>query len=409
MTARRILAALVVLIGALGTNARPATAHVLTEMPRLLKDAQYRFFPIPVVATDPAEGQTYGILPIVTANDAQDNVISIMGAALQYNSVIKFNGFGIWILTPSPDEELRLFGGAATKFYREASIDYVNSGLIDHRLRVEAHGLYIEDPFERFFGFGPDQPKAAESNFTSLLFRTWGEAAFEIAKHVSLVGQLDWARLALQPRAIDSLADTTATYGTLPEVTGSNQLSLRAGMRWDSRDNTFFPTRGALVSLIGTLSKQLTGPDTTFGGVELRSKVAWQPHRRFTTVGHVWFQQLLGDQIPFFHQSSLGGERSLRGFISRRFTDHGAALLELEERITIKEWRIFGTPVTFSIDPFIGVGQVFHRVRDIGPTHFEPAGGVGFRMRAPPSVLGRIDVGYTRDGVAVYTTLDYPF
>ncbi|MBI4237026.1 MAG: BamA/TamA family outer membrane protein [Deltaproteobacteria bacterium] len=394
---------------ALWLHAAPAAAGTLADLPRLFKDAHYRFFPVPIVATDPAEGQTYGLLPVVTANDAQDNVISIMAAALQYNSIIQFNGFGIWILTPSADEELRLFGGAATKFYREASIDYVNSGLINHRLRVEAHGLYIEDPFERFFGFGPDRPKDAESNFTSLLGRIWGEVAFEIAPHVALVGQLDWARLGLQPRAIDALADTVTTYGALPEVADSHQISYRAGLRWDSRDSTFFPTRGALVSLLGTISHQLTGPDTPFGGVELRSKAAWQPQRRVTLVGNLWFQQLLGDQIPFFHQSHLGGERNLRGFISRRFTDHGAALLELEARVLIKEWRIFDTPVSFSIDPFCGAGQVFHRLRDIAPHHFEPAGGVGFRMRAPPSVLGRIDVGYTRDGVAVYTTLDYPF
>jgi len=35
--------------------------------------------------------------------------------------------------------------------------------------------------------------------------------------------------------------------------------------------------------------------------------------------------------------------------------------------------------------------------------------GMGFRAKVPPSVLGRVDVGYGSEGLQVYTGLDYPF
>lgn len=400
-----------VLLGLFVCWALPAAAQTrtLADVPRLLKTARYRFLPLPIVASDPAEGQTYGALPVVVALDANEDVTSIFAAAFTYNSVTKAGGFGIGLFTPSPAEELRLFGGASQRFYREASADYFNRRLLAGRFRLEGHFLYLEDPFERFFGFGPDTPKVAESNFTSHLLRGWGEVSYEFRPHLAALTQLEWSRLRLQPRAISTLLDTVTAYGGDPEVQGSDQILYRAGLRWDSQDNEFFPTRGIQASAVGLLSHATRGSKTFFGGYELRCKFAWQPRRRWTTVGSGRWQQLFGRRIPFTLQSSLGGEKELRGFVPRRFADRHAVVLNLEERILVKEWPIMGTKVALSIDPFFSIGQVFHRLDDLRPRHWEPAGGIGFRMRAAPAVLGRVDVAYGRDGVAVYTTLDYPF
>lgn len=378
-------------------------------MPSLLRHAHYRLLPLPIVASDPAEKETYGVMPVTIALDENENLVSVMAAAGTFNKITKFGGFGIWLMTPSPNEELRLFGGASQRFYREASLDYMNRRWINGRLKMQGHFLYIEDPFERFYGFGPATPKSAASNFTSLLFKGSGEVSYEFLPHLSSVGQFEWARFHLQSRAIDSLPDTTAVYGTLPEVAPSNQIVYRAGLRWDSRDDSTFPTHGLYASASGIVSHEVTGAKTVFGGYDLTGKFAWQPHPRFTTIGHLRWQQLFGHRIPFSQQSSLGGENELRGYVMRRFTDHHAVLLECEERILVKQWQIMGTSVGFGVAPFFNVGQVFPRLADIRPRHFEPAGGIGFRMRAPPATLGRVDFSYSRDGLAIYTALDYPF
>ncbi|MBI4367090.1 MAG: hypothetical protein HY543_09755 [Deltaproteobacteria bacterium] len=387
----------------------PVSQRNLRDVLAALRSARYRFIPLPVIATDPAEGQTYGALPVLIALDDREEILGIFAAAGTYNTVVGFGGFATWMLTPSAREELRLFGGGSQRFYREGSVDYFNHRGLDGRLQGQTHFLYITDPFERFFGFGPGAPKAAESNFTSQWFRGWGELNYAFRPRLAAVLQMDWAKLRIDPRALQNLLDTATAYGALPEVTGAHHLIYRAGCRWESRDNQFFPTRGVQAQFLGIASHAVTGPAQPFGGYEARVKFAWQPHARFTTVGNGRWQQLFGARIPFALQSSLGGEKELRGFVARRFTDRHAVSLDLEERILVKEWHFMGTDVAFSIDPFFSVGQVFRGGDDLRLRNVEPAGGVGFRMRAMPSVLGRVDVGYSRDGFAVYTTLDYPF
>jgi hypothetical protein len=36
-------------------------------------------------------------------------------------------------------------------------------------------------------------------------------------------------------------------------------------------------------------------------------------------------------------------------------------------------------------------------------------GGIGFRGVTRPSVVGRVDIGYGSEGLAVFTGLNYPF
>ncbi|MBI2346097.1 MAG: BamA/TamA family outer membrane protein [Deltaproteobacteria bacterium] len=388
--------------------AEPSNRSIL-DMPQLLHNARYRFLPLPIVATDPAEGQTYGVLPVLIALDNDEAIVSVFAAASTYNTITRTGGFGNWLLTPSSDEELRLFGGAATHAYREASADYINRRWLCGHLNWAAHFLYIKDPFERFFGFGPRTEEDSGSNFTSALRRGSSTLSYEFIPHLAATGSVDYTRVTLLPHAITTLPDTLTTYGTLPEVVPSNQILYQAGLRWDSRDSEFFPTHGLHASIMGLFSHAAEGPAASFAGYNARMKFAWQPHPRWTTVGALRLQQLFGAYIPFYHQSSLGGESELRGFVTRRFTDRHAVSLALEERILVKEWSMMGTTVAFSIDPFFNMGQVFGHLSNLRPANLEPAGGLGFRMRANPTVLGRVDLAYSRDGVAVYTTLDYPF
>lgn len=376
---------------------------------KLLRHAHLQFFPLPIVATTPNEGQTYGALPVLVATDLNNDVMSVFAGALTWNSVTKWGGFLNWLISPSIDEDFRIYGGASQAFYREASLDYAHRSLAKRRLALEEHFQYWENPFERFYGFGPKTPKSAQSNFTSLMFHHANEAAVTLWRQLAAVVQVEWNWMRLQPRALDSIPDTATAFAGDPEVMNSNQMLYRFGARWNSLDDRVFSSHGFLVSALGIASHALQGPPTTFTGYAVNSKFAWQPHRRFTTVGNFQWQQLFGDRIPFTLQSSLGGDKFLRGFVWRRFADHHVVGLDLEERIHIHQWHFFGTDVSFSIDPFVSVGETYRYMGDLKPKNFEATGGVGFRMRADPSVVGRVDFAYGRDGLAIYTTLDYPF
>ena len=91
-----------------------------------------------------------------------------------------------------------------------------------------------------------------------------------------------------------------------------------------------------------------------------------------------------------------------------RFVDDNLYLVNLEERIRIHEKRIFDNPIELEAAPFLDFGRVNRNFIDrLQRTQFNP--GVGIRALSRPNVVGRLDVGYGKDGGNVFVGLDYPF
>jgi hypothetical protein len=132
-------------------------------------------------------------------------------------------------------------------------------------------------------------------------------------------------------------------------------------------------------------------------------------NKRTTLVLRAYLQDIYGADVPFYMQSSLGGDRELRSFIPSRFIDNGKVIFTWEQRISIFKKSIFGIPVGLSLDPFIEVGTVFDNLKNLGDSKVQSAGGLGIRMLVPPTVVGRIDMAYGSEGYSVYTQLGYPF
>src|SRR5262249_4798368 len=141
---------------------------------------------------------------------------------------------------------------------------------------------------------------------------------------------------------------------------------------------------------------------------------------RMVFVSRVFFKSVFGQTenaatsvgVPFYELSTLGGEDTLRAFGRGRFTDSNAVLANLEERIALKNMKIFDNDIQFELTPFLDMGRV-------GPTGISPADllfknvqfnpGAGLRLLAKPNVVGRFDLAYGRDGANVFVGLDYPF
>ena len=66
--------------------------------------------------------------------------------------------------------------------------------------------------------------------------------------------------------------------------------------------------------------------------------------------------------MPFFEQSSLGGQNNLRGYGVDRFIDKNLVAFSIEERIHIMRTKIAGVTADFEIAPFLDTGQVFNEL-----------------------------------------------
>jgi outer membrane protein assembly factor BamA len=120
-------------------------------------------------------------------------------------------------------------------------------------------------------------------------------------------------------------------------------------------------------------------------------------------------QATLGSGVPFYEQSSLGGQNNLRGFGVDRYIDKQLIALSVEERIHVLRTRLAGVMADFEIAPFVDTGQVFNSFKDVSFKDYRITPGIGFRGIIRPIVVGRIDYGYSKEGGAIFAGLDFPY
>ena len=77
-----------------------------------------------------------------------------------------------------------------------------------------------------------------------------------------------------------------------------------------------------------------------------------------------------------------------------RFYDENAILFNAEYR-----WEI---TTGFDMALFADAGKVFNRPGDISLSNLETSAGFGFRFKNREKVVGRLDTGFSREGVRVW-------
>ncbi len=173
-------------------------------------------------------------------------------------------------------------------------------------------------------------------------------------------------------------------------------------IRWDTRDNSYAPHRGGLISFSPRMYRQGLGSDQDFGRL---------------TVDASWFVSLGGEHVvaidgradfrsgnpPFDHLSLAGGSRLLRGMIEGRYRDNHYLAEQVEYRFPLF-WRLGGVA-------FGGVGRVAEHVSDFKLEDWKYAGGAGLRFAIDRAerINARLDAGATVEGVNFYLAIGEAF
>ncbi len=180
---------------------------------------------------------------------------------------------------------------------------------------------------------------------------------------------------------------------------------------YDSRDSLTAPSQGLKVSLFAEASTELLGSDTDYikaGAEVIYLRPAWD--RRVVLVARGLIEAINSDEsTPFEILPSVGGVDTLRGFAENRVYGKGRIVLNAEVRTKVLQVRIFGLDTQYEVAPFLDVGKVFNNASQFFSSNFEVTPGIGFRGLAPPSVVGHVEIAFSREGPAIYVGLDYPF
>ncbi|MEC4687924.1 MAG: BamA/TamA family outer membrane protein, partial [Nitrospirota bacterium] len=180
---------------------------------------------------------------------------------------------------------------------------------------------------------------------------------------------------------------------------------------YDTRDNLASPTDGTQVTAYAELDQNLrngTNPVYYRYLLELKKLLPSQSKRAILVV-RAELQTTFGNQVPFYERSSLGGQNNLRGFGVDRFIDDHLVVLNVEQRLHVLRVRILNVAAEFEVAPFVDMGKVFSTFRTRQFKDYEVTPGVGFRGMVRPSIVGRVDYGYSDEGGAVFAGLDFPF
>jgi len=400
-SARRFLSVVVLcMAGGLPIPVEPSSAEV-------------NYFPIPAVGTSKNDGSDVGIIVPVLVTKPDGELNYVIAPMFIVNTIVGARGtLNLFRYEPG-GRELRFIGSYSERIERKLLFSYIDPAFSNGRYALSFGATFFKNATARFFGLGPLTTLDEQTNYTAREFR----ANWKFGVHMNEVTQLAVGQrfrdMKLQPGATD-LPYTVTQFPGVDGVQGATILGHRATFHYDTRDNLVSPTDGSQVTLYAELNQNLSdGNNPLFYRYELEAKKLFpSDSKRMVLVIRGDIQLTFGDQVPFFEQSSLGGQNNLRGYGVDRFIDKHLAVVNIEERIHLARAKIMGVAAELEVAPFIDMGRVFGNISPKGQkpfTDWQFTPGLGFRALVRPNVVGRVDYGYSSEGGAVFAGLDYPF
>jgi hypothetical protein len=366
------------------------------------------FIPIPMYTTVPNEGSTYGIMPVFMSIGDTGAVTWIMAPSVSWNKAAGVNGTFRYYVYPSAVRTFSAVAAASTHVNRTLWLTYDDLTAEPGEPTVESVAMVRRNIFYRFFGLGPDAPQSAESSYTRLTGLLTSRIGLNLRGHFNAGARVTVRGDRPERNAIFGLPLLQDAHPDAPGIDGAALGSLALSLRYDTRPNGNYSEDGTLVDVSGSYNGGLRG----FGhfwqfAVDVRGlwrETDWSHTAFRATFSREWD----GSGIPFYYQSTLGGEIFLRGFPEGRFYDAGAWAVDIEQRLRMFQTHLFRVVADWRIDPFVTVGQVFGDWADLA-SHVRVGGGLGLRAWVRPNVVGRVDVAYAGEGVRAYVVLGYPY
>lgn len=373
--------------------------------------ADTQVFPIPSASTTRNDGNDAGLIVPILITDPDGELKYLMAPMIIRNSIVGTRGtFNLYRYDPG-GRQMQFIASLTEKIERKLVFNYTDPAFSNGRYFLNFGGSFFKNATPRFFGLGQQTLEASETNYTAREFRAnWRFGVY--ANEVTQVAVAQRFRNVRLERGATDLPFSVDRFPTVDGMVGETIiLGHRMSFHYDTRNNLVTPTDGMAVTAYAELNQNIrNGDHPVFSRYELEIKKLFPSEsKRAILVVRADLQATIGSQVPFFEQSSLGGQNNLRGFGVDRYIDKHLIAASIEERIHIARAKIAGVSADFEIAPFLDTGQVFANYKDVSFKDYRMTPGIGFRGIVRPNVVGRIDYGYSKEGGAVFAGLDFPY
>jgi outer membrane protein assembly factor BamA len=373
--------------------------------------ADVQYFPIPAVSTSKNDGNDAGLIVPILKTDSDGELKYLAAPMLIHNSIVGMRGaINLFHYEPG-GREIRLIASAAEKIERKLLFSYSDPAFSQGRYSLNVSATFFKNATARFFGLGEATSESAQTNYTA----REGRVSWRFGVHVNEVTQISvsqrFRQVSLQRGATD-LPFTGDEFASVVGVQGETLIfGNRATFHYDTRNNLISPTDGMAVTAYAEVNQNIrNGDHPVYSRYEIEVKKLFPSEsKRAILIVRADLQATIGDQVPFFEQSSLGGQNNLRGYGVDRFIDKNLVAWSIEERIHLMRTKVAGATADFEVAPFLDTGQVFNNYKDVTFDNYRMTPGIGFRGIVRPNVVGRVDYGYSKEGGAVFAGLDFPY
>ncbi|MDF0652779.1 MAG: hypothetical protein CV081_09370 [Nitrospira sp. LK265] len=374
--------------------------------------ADVQYFPIPAISTSKNDGNDLGLIVPVLITGADGDLKYLLAPMLIHNSYVGLRGtINLFRYEPG-GKQLKALASWSEKIEHKFLVSYVDPGFSNGRYSIEFSATNFKNATMRFFGLGPGTEKGDQTNYTASETRaSWRFGVY--ANEVTQIAVSQRLRIMqpIQPGAATMFPFSGTVFPEAPGMDGAAILGQRINFHYDTRNNLVTPTDGMAITAYAELNFNFhKGANPLYSRYGLHiTKMLASESKRAILVLHGELQATLGSDVPFYEQSSLGGQNNLRGFGMDRYIDKQLIAFSVEERIHILRTRLSGVVADFEIAPFIDTGQVFNSFNDVSFKDYRITPGIGFRGIIRPNVVGRIDYGYSKEGGAIFAGLDFPY
>ncbi len=179
--------------------------------------------------------------------------------------------------------------------------------------------------------------------------------------------------------------DTTILHGKEDHFVSG----LGASISYDSRNASFWPTKGILIQTQGTYFNTYLGSDYNNFKTTIDFRIFQKIGHNHVLAFQVYSYSNRG-QTPLRQMAILGGLNNLRGYYQGRFRDNSMISVITEYRVPIKG--------RFAACAFFGMGNVYNEFMDLRHTDknikFAYGGGLRFALLKKDRLNLRLDYGY---------------
>jgi len=197
---------------------------------------------------------------------------------------------------------------------------------------------------------------------------------------------------------VDSLLAANNPTG----INGGVLSTIGISMTYDTRDDIFYPRKGAFVNFTAENSANYTFSTYTYSKIEINASY-YQTIKGNHILASNFFSGFTKGDAPFYSYYYFSSSKRGRGFNDRRFMDKNMSILQVEYRFPIyKRFR----------------GVAFTSVGSVGNTYSKSftnrklwsyGGGLRFQLSKKQMSHIRLDIAGSAEGVQFYITIGEAF